>query len=122
MLTEAEYNSKLARAGELAALDPDPGSPEGLLLLSLVEELQEYERVHFPLMFTKDDLADLRGGYPEKCSFCNQTRDPAELEPEEAGDWACHHCLLRWAKEDGNIREASFWERCIKESECRRTH
>lgn len=121
MLSNAEYNSKLARAGELAALDPDPQSSEGLLLLSLVAELQEYERAHFPMMFTKDDLADLRGGYPEKCSFCDKPCDPAELEPEEAGEWACHRCLLKWAKEDGNMREAAFWEKCVKETECRRT-
>jgi hypothetical protein len=115
MLTDAEYNSKLARAGDLAALDPDPNSAEGLLLLTLVTELQEYERAHFPLEFTKADIAMFRGGIPDKCDFCNQPATADELEPEEAGDWACHACLLRWAKEDGNVREEAFWSRIIKE-------
>lgn len=121
-MDSAEYNTKLARAGELAALDPDPNSPEGLLLLSLVMELQEYERAHFPMEFSKEDIADLRGGFPEKCSFCGRAVTPDDIEPEEAGEWACHHCLLKWARQDGNVREAAFWERFIKELECRRTH
>ena len=121
MLTEAEYKSKLARAEELSALDPEPNSPEGLLLLSLVDDLQEYERATFPFEITKADIAMLRGGMPDKCDFCSRDVSPDELEPEEAGDWACHHCLLKWAREDGSMSEVVFWERCIKEHECRRT-
>lgn len=47
-------------------------------------------------------IADLRGGIPEKCDFCeqpyNETRQPV---PEEAGEWACTECLARWDKEEG---------------------
>ncbi len=121
MLTEAEYKSKLARAEELCALDPEVNSPEGLLLLSLVDELQEYERANFPFEITKDDIAMFRGGFPEHCDFCGCPVKPADLEPEEAGDWVCHKCLLKWAKEDGNVAEAAFYERLIKERECPRT-
>lgn len=65
---------------------------------------------------TKDAIAELRGGYPEKCSFCDKAVPPEMLEPEEAGDWACWYCLLKWAREDGLVREESFWERAIKAS------
>ena len=118
----AEYNEKLARVEALAALDPEPNSPEGLLLLSLVEELQEFERVHFPFEITKEDIAEFRGGVPQQCDFCGKDTPPAQLEPEEAGDWACWHCLLKWAREDGDVREEAFWERLVKEAECHRTH
>lgn len=67
---------------------------------------------------TKTDIAMLRGGFPEKCSFCAKPTPPEQLEPEEAGDWVCWHCLLNWAKEDGLIREEAFWTRAIKEAEC----
>jgi hypothetical protein len=120
MLTESEYKSKLARAEELCALDPDANSPEGLLLLSLVDELQEYERANFPFEISKADIAMIRGYVPSKCNFCGRDLSVEELEPEEAGEWACHYCLLRWAQEDGNTREALFWERIIKERKCRR--
>ena len=67
---------------------------------------------------TKQDIALLRGGFPEECSFCGKPTPPAQLEPEEAGDWACWHCLLRWAEQDGNVREEAFWKRLVKEADC----
>jgi len=114
----AEYNSKLARAEELAALDPEPNSPEGLSLMKIVEELQEYEREHFPFQVTKEDIAMFRGGMPEKCDFCDTPTPHEQLEPEEAGDWVCWHCLLKWAEEDGRVNEAVFWKRKLKEVSC----
>lgn len=67
---------------------------------------------------TKHDIAALRGGFPEKCSFCDKVTPPEQLEPEEAGDWACWHCQLKWAKEDDRIQEVVFWERAIREAAC----
>ena len=116
---DADYKSKLARAEQLGALDPDPNTPEGRDLIALADELQDYERVHFPAMFTKELIADLRGGVPKECSFCGKPTPEEQLEPEEAGDWACWHCLLKWAREDGHIQEVAFWERAIKELKCR---
>lgn len=121
-MNEAEYKAKLARAEELIALDPAVNSPEGQLLIALADELEQYEREHFPFEVTKHDIAMLRGGFPGKCDFCGRDMTPEQLEPEEAGDWVCWYCLRKWAREDGNTREEAFWERCIKEAECRRTH
>lgn len=47
----------------------------------------------------KDMIADLRGGYPEKCGFCGQPMTPEEAVPEEAGEWACIRCWDRWEAE-----------------------
>jgi hypothetical protein len=46
-----------------------------------------------------DLIAELRGGYPEKCDFCGQgyTEDRYPV-PEEAGEWACSECWERWEK------------------------
>lgn len=58
-------------------------------------------------MATDDDIdplaliVELRGGYPETCSFCGKKPPPEELIPEEAGDWACEDCVARWEKEEG---------------------
>ena len=65
---------------------------------------------------TKLDIALLRGGFPEKCDFCKEMTPPAQLEPEEAGDWVCWRCLLKWAIEDGNVKEEIFWKRAIREA------
>jgi hypothetical protein len=67
---------------------------------------------------TKHDIAALRGGFPLQCDFCGKPTPPEQLEPEEAGDWVCWHCLLRWAREDDNIQEVVFWERAIKGVPC----
>jgi hypothetical protein len=120
-MNQAEYNAKLARAEELMALDPELNTAAGRELDALADELQEYERSFFPFQVTKQDIAYLRGGLPGKCSFCDRDVAPEQLEPEEAGDWACWWCLLKWAKEDDHLQEAAFWERSIKEFECRRT-
>ena len=117
MISHADYNQKLARAEALSALDPEPNSPEGRELIALAEELEEYERAHFPFRVTKLEIALLRGGFPEKCDFCGERVAPEQLEPEEAGDWVCWDCLLKWAKEDDKISEVAFWERRIKEYE-----
>lgn len=51
--------------------------------------------------FTARDLViGLRGGVPEKCSFCNEPTPENQLEPEEAGDWVCWSCQERWDAED----------------------
>lgn len=55
--------------------------------------------------WVRDVIVDMRGGYPENCSFCKKPTPPEELDPEEAGDWACHECQERWAKEDGGVRK-----------------
>lgn len=44
----------------------------------------------------KEMIADLRGGFPEKCDFCDKPTTPENLEPEEAGAWACIECVTRW--------------------------
>lgn len=71
---------------------------------------------------TKQDIADLRGGFPAKCSFCDTPTPPEQLEPEEAGDWVCWRCLHKWAKQDGLVREEAFWERLLKGLRCPPTH
>ena len=54
-----------------------------------------------------DVIAELRGGYPEKCDFCdksyNKERRPV---PEEAGEWACTECWERWEKEENERTNA----------------
>lgn len=44
-----------------------------------------------------DVIAELRGGYPDKCDFCGQVytaeRTPV---PDEAGEWACTECWDKW--------------------------
>jgi hypothetical protein len=52
------------------------------------------------MRITKEDIADFRGGIPTLCDFCHQPRTIEELEPEEAGDWACHDCLRKWLARD----------------------
>ena len=47
-------------------------------------------------------IADMRGGVPEKCDFCEQpyiekVRWPL---PEEGGEWACNECYARWGEGD----------------------
>lgn len=51
-----------------------------------------------------DFIADLRGGRPSICDFCNTPTPEAELVPEEAGDWACLTCWNRWEAEDRTQR------------------
>lgn len=46
-------------------------------------------------------ILHLRGGFPEKCDFCQQpytqSRSPT---PDEAGQWACSECWERWENEN----------------------
>jgi hypothetical protein len=51
-------------------------------------------------LVSKDFIADLRGGYPAVCDFCETPTPPEQLEPEEAGAWVCHACLKRWDEHD----------------------
>jgi hypothetical protein len=48
----------------------------------------------------KQFLADLRGGIPGRCDFCNEPMTEDDAVPEEGGDWACIRCWERWEKED----------------------
>jgi len=55
---------------------------------------EEYDQAAF------DFIVALRGGFPEKCDFCQQpyiehVRWPV---PEEAGEWACNECYARWER------------------------
>ena len=46
-------------------------------------------------------IAELRGGIPECCDFCDQEfTEERYPTPEEAGMWACIECVERWARED----------------------
>lgn len=40
-------------------------------------------------------IVDLRGGIPDKCSFCANPTEPQNLHPEEAGEWICNECIKR---------------------------
>lgn len=46
-------------------------------------------------MSARDLIVDLRGGVPEKCSFCLKETPAEKLHPEEAGDWICNECIAR---------------------------
>lgn len=47
------------------------------------------------MIVDKQFIADLRGGIPEKCSWCDQPMTPEEAEPEEGGEWICRKCFDR---------------------------
>lgn len=52
-----------------------------------------------------DMIAELRGGIPEKCDFCDQSYTEKRYPiPEEAGEWTCSECWERWEKEEKNER------------------
>lgn len=55
---------------------------------------------------TRQLIADLRGGAPCKCDFCEHEGSPDEMEPEEAGMWACPSCWQRFRAEDAAGIEA----------------
>jgi hypothetical protein len=45
-------------------------------------------------------IVELRGGVPERCDFCSKPfTEQNYATPEEAGDWACIECVMRWDKE-----------------------
>ena len=51
-------------------------------------------------------IAELRGGIPDKCDFCEQpyTKDRYPI-PEEAQAWACSECWEIWEQE--SLKKAS---------------
>jgi hypothetical protein len=61
----------------------------------------EVDRKDEPELTGVDLIAALRGGYPEKCDFCEQAYTPERHPvPEEAGLWACSVCWDRWEEMD----------------------
>lgn len=50
------YSKYLQRAFELMDLDPEPNSPEGQELLSLVDAIEEYESALYPLARVLDNF------------------------------------------------------------------
>ena len=51
-------------------------------------------------MNARELIEDIRGGVPGKCDFCENETPDHQLHPEEAGDWACIFCILRWEAND----------------------
>ena len=47
--TKDEYEEKLAECKKMMEEDVEPGSQEGMRLVRIVDELEEYEKAHFPL-------------------------------------------------------------------------
>ncbi len=46
-------------------------------------------------------IAELRGGIPECCDFCEKPyNDKRQPTPDEGGEWACTECWERWDAED----------------------
>jgi len=48
-------------------------------------------------------IEGIRGVSPSdkaECCGCGNVFEIAELEPEEAGDWACRLCIRRWDAKD----------------------
>jgi hypothetical protein len=93
MLSTEEYHAKCKLLGELMLDDPEPLSDLGRELLALADEIEDYEREHFPDMFKRT------------CDFCGKVCDPHEIDCEEGDQWACFECDDRWAKEDGGVRK-----------------
>lgn len=56
---------------------------------------------------TRQLIEDLRGGVPDRCSFCGQEAAPGELEPEEAGCWICRSCLEK--QEYNDVLSSPDW-------------
>ena len=48
-------------------------------------------------------IAELRGGIPDKCDFCDKLFTKENYPtPEECGEWACIECVDRWEKQYEN--------------------
>jgi len=47
--TADEYEQKLSECKKLMENDVEPGSEEGMRLVRLVDELEDYEKTHFPI-------------------------------------------------------------------------
>jgi hypothetical protein len=55
-----------------------------------------------------DLIMSIRGGFPEKCDFCEQVYDDKRYPvPEEAGAWACSECEARWRADDERRKESA---------------
>lgn len=50
-------------------------------------------------------IAAIRGGFPDRCDFCDQPTRPESLVSEEGGQWACLECWDRWESEDNERRK-----------------
>lgn len=44
-------------------------------------------------MEPRDLIADIRGGKPLFCDFCDQPTPENDLHPEEGGLWICIDCI-----------------------------
>ena len=45
-------------------------------------------------------IAQMRGGIPEHCDFCETPFTKENYPtPEECGEWACIECVKRWDAE-----------------------
>ena len=88
-----QYRTKLDALNMLLMEDPDPSTDAGKELLALADEVESYEREHFPNMFKRN------------CDFCGKTCQPNEIDCEEGDQWACFDCDDRWTKEDGGVRK-----------------
>lgn len=52
MLSKTQYAIALLRAETLTSLDPELNTPAADELLALVRDIDEYERHHFPHLFS----------------------------------------------------------------------
>ena len=51
-------------------------------------------------------IAEMRGGIPDKCDFCEQPYTEERYPiPEEAQAWTCNECYARWEQEE--LKKAS---------------
>tara|TARA_R110000803_G_scaffold114284_3_gene182745 strand:- start:700 stop:870 length:171 start_codon:yes stop_codon:yes gene_type:complete len=52
-----------------------------------------------------DIIAELRGGIPDSCDFCNKPFTKENYAtPEECSAWACIQCVNKW---DNELQEKS---------------
>ena len=50
----------------------------------------------------------LRGGWSDTCDFCGEKVGEENIHPEEAGQWVCTGCAVRWAKEDDDKKRGNW--------------
>lgn len=48
-LTHEQYHALLVEADSLIGEDPESGTPSGKRLLEIVDQIEVYERKHFPM-------------------------------------------------------------------------
>lgn len=61
-MTREEYEQALHRCEVLMSVDPAPQSVYGRELLRIVVLVEQYERVHFPTMFSREQRHEVPGG------------------------------------------------------------